>query len=205
MQSDFHELCRNASTTLVVPAFPRESIRARIAHPPAKISRKSVFLSLIAASIPLAAVAAAAIVTQSHIRFVNGGGMVLKSQNLSYHFNASGNDVSRAAKQMHFHVIYPAGLPIGSKPIRLFVGDHDIMAITYDLPGAFRASHHLAWIFLADPNVASTKLPTNQYEVRTGNHMASAHWRAGDELVIVVSNGLTPKEISNIKSAMGGH
>lgn len=205
MHYDLHELCRSAGEGVAVPAFPVGSIRARIARASTAEPKRRPFSALFAVALALVAVAAAAaILTQSHIRFTRSGGMVIESQHAVNRAISSEADIMRAAAQMNFHVTLPAGLPAGSRPIRLYVGDSDVMAITYDLPGAWRASHHLAWIFLANPNVMSTHVPETQYKLRVDRRMSSTHWRVGGEQVIVVSNGLTPDEVAKIESTMGG-
>ncbi len=112
-------------------------------------------------------------------------------------------EIRDAAEHLDFRAILPSGLPEGTKPIRLYTAGTSLLAVTYDLPGAERRSHHLLWIFLANPNtMASPYSRPAAYQLRTGHAMSMDLWRTGPEAVIVVSNGLTASELARIKRAM---
>lgn len=207
MPSDLHEVCRLARERIPVPAFPLESIRhAAQGRGVTRVGPKRSLIAGILAAVSIIAVAAAAEIaaTQSHIRFTPSGGMVLSSAGkMSSRTITSDSQVREAAAHLDFSAVLPAGLPPGSKPIRLATAGNDVIAVTYDLPGVWRASHHLLWIFLANSATMKTGAATSsRYQLRPDGRMSKALWRVGPEQVIVVSNGLTASELQAIKDAM---
>jgi hypothetical protein len=204
MQFDLLEQCRAARESIQVPPFPLAQIR-RAADRPIPILRRRSAVAAAIAGFSAFAIAAAAVWQQSHIVFTPSGGMVIRSDAHSgsrpIHSDA---EVRDAASHLNFHAVLPKGLPPGTTPIRLFTSGRDVLAITYNLPGAYRRSHHLLWIFLANPSTLSGKFPAAKtYKDRTfGRTMSQAHWRVGHEEVIVVSNGLTAAELATLKRAM---
>src|SRR6185437_10612060 len=204
MQSDLLERCRAARESIQVPPFPSTRIRLA-ADRPRQILRRRSFAAACIAGLSAFAIAAAAVWQQTHISFTHSGGIVIRSDAHSgsrpIHSEA---EIRAAAAHLNFRAILPQGLPAGTKPIRLFTSGSDVLAITYNLPGAYRRSHHMLWIFLANPSTLSGKIPSaNPYRLRTfGPTMSSAHWRAGPEEVIVVSNGLTLAELAALRRAM---
>lgn len=208
MHSDLLERCQTARAEINIPAFPRASIQAAAQRTPQASSRKRPIIAAAIAGFSVIAIAAAAeMAVQTHIHFTQSGGMVLSSnakndENRDIHSEA---EVAEAAKQLNFAVTLPAGLPAGTQPIRLFRSGHDVLVVTYNLPGQWRASHHLLWIFIANPAAVAQapSAPRLHLQRRYADpHMSSARWRAGAEEVIVVSNGLTPSELQSIKAAM---
>jgi hypothetical protein len=204
MHSDLYERCHALRQSIDVPPFPVHVIRHAMEKKPRAGIRRRTMAAALAATISLAAIAAAAeFVQQTHVRFTPSGGMVISSDAKSGSRTISSDgEIRQAAQHLSFHAILPAGLPPGSKPIRLFTSGTDMLAITYDLPGAQRRSHHFLWVFLTDPKSLSNAPPARRYRLRTGDKMSQAHWRVGAEEVIVVSNGLTAQELSAMKRAM---
>lgn len=141
---------------------------------------------------------------QSHLNFTPSGRLVVSSSARTTSRSIDSDaDVREAASHLNFTPVLPAGLPAGTKPIRLYTSGHDLIAVTYDLPGAWRSSHHLLWIFLANPaTIGEHHLPPSRYRLRPDGRMSQAHWIAGNEAVVVVSNGLTAAELQAIKTAM---
>lgn len=189
---------------MAVPPLPRAAIVTAAQYAPANSRKRGWTAGAVAILSAFAIAGAAEIATQSHIRFTRAGGMVLsstaKTQNRVI---SSENEVKTAAARMNFPVTLPAGLPNGTKPVRLYTSGDDVMAVTYDLPGAWRASHHLMWIFLANPATMAKAEPNSAvYRLRPDGRMSQARWRAGGEEVLVVSNGLTPAEVEAMKLAM---
>lgn len=208
MHFDLHERCMAARSEITVPSFPSDAILAganRVSQPRAK-RRTGPAIAAVALSL-IAAAAAAELAQQTHVRFTRSGGFVIKSDGMSasrtIHSEA---DIRQAAARLNFKAILPAGLPPGTQPVRLFTSGNDLLAVTYDLPGAERRSHHFLWIFLANPDTFSNA-PRKHWSqnLQTGKHMLRANWRSGAEQVIVVSNGLTPAELATMKTAMGAH
>lgn len=203
MLSDLTHLAREARESIEIPPFPAYAIRTAAQHQPRVPRRRSAAATALAV-LSLAGIAAAAALHGTHLTFTHSGGLVIASNvqngSVAIHDDAP---VRAAAQKLDFTAILPAGLPKGTKPAQLYTAGRSLMAVTYDLPGAQRASHHLLWIFLADPAIVSgspSRAP--KYGWRTGKSMIASHWRIGPEEVIVVSNGLTQSERAAIKSAM---
>jgi acyl-CoA synthetase (AMP-forming)/AMP-acid ligase II len=149
MQSDLALLCRDARARIDVPAVPLTAIRSAAALPR---PRKLAWLAALVAGISIVAVATAAVLA-THIAFDRTGNMVqISSASLKMKFaNPTAADVDAAVHGANFPVTLPAGLPSGTKLKALWSSDGAIMLL-YDLPGAWRASHHVAWILLANPS-----------------------------------------------------
>lgn len=203
MHSDVRARCAIAREEVAVPAFSAEAIRARAHLRSQRRSRRRSFVAAIVAGFSLVAVAGAAITQQTHLRFTQSGGMVIqtgaKSGSRPIHGNA---EIRAAAQRLDFPAVLPAGLPAGTEPVRLYTAGRSLMAITYNLPGAQRRSHHLLWIFLANPQTLANLAAPARYRLRTAGAVREAHWRNGAEEVIVVSNGLLPEELASIERAM---
>lgn len=204
MHFDLLERCREVREHIAVPPFPSSSIRAAAEPGPQSLLRRRSIAAALAATLSVAAIAAAAeIAQQSHIRFTPSGGIVLSSDAKSGSRPISSDaEIREAAQHLDFQAILPEGLPAGTKPIRLFTSGRDLIGITYTLPGSERRSHHFLWVFLTDPKTLTNAPPATRYNLRTGDRMSQAHWRVGPEEVIVVSNGLTAQELAAMKSAM---
>lgn len=207
MLSNLHERCAAARTGIAVPDFPAERIRAGANDASQQRQprrRNAAVIALVALSLAGAA-AAAELAQQTHVNFTKSGGFVIKSDGKSgsrlVHSDA---EIREAASHLNFTPVLPMGLPPGTRPIRLFTSGNDLLAITYDLPGVDRRSHHVLWIFLANPDTFSNA-PHKSWnrELATPKHMLRASWRSGAEQVIVVSNGLTASELATMKAAMG--
>jgi hypothetical protein len=206
MHSDLPALCGKAREQIAVPPFPRAAIRAAAQNAPNTAARRRSFFSAVALGLSLVAVAAAAdIAVQSHIRFTPSGGFVISSSakmaSRAIHSNA---EVRAAAQHLNFPVVLPAGLPDGTRPTQLFTAGNDMLAVTYELPGAWRASHHHLWIFLINPaSIGKYRAPLDRYRLHPGGRGSEiGMWQVGGEQVIAVSNGLTRPEVERMKAAM---
>ena len=188
---------------IAVPDFPKDAIVSASRQMPSN-GFKRFWAPIAIAVFSAAAIAAAAeLVAQTQVHFTRSGGMVVSSSsNVTNRAITSEGPIDEAASRLNFKAILPAGLPEGTKPMRLYMSGNDVMAITYDLPGAWRATHHMAWVFLTNPSSIEGTLSQTAYRLRLDGRMSSAHWRVGDEEVIVVSNGLTTDEVQRIKASM---
>lgn len=205
MHSDLLERARVARENINVARFPLDGIRAAMSRTEQRRPRWRLPLTALVTCLSIVAMAAAAeVVTQTHVHFMPTGGMVISSGAKSGSRSiGSDSEVRKAATHLNFEAVLPAGLPDGTKPIRLYTSGSDLMAITYDLPGTWRSSHHLLWIFLANPQtISSQTISAPRYQLRPDGHMSEARWRIGAEEVIVVSNGLTAAELEAIEHAM---
>jgi hypothetical protein len=197
MQSDLALLCREARGRIEVPAVPLAAIRATAS---VGAPRKAGWLTALVATFSIVAVAAGAAVLGTHITF-DGSGVQIIANKLEIHFkNPTEADVEAAVKQADFPVTLPSGLPDGAHLKQLWSSDGAIMLL-YNLPGAWRASHHVAWIVLANPE-AVTSETEGKLRLNLGPHGTPMHWRVGDEEVIIAWNNFTPAEIARMKQAM---
>ena len=118
--------------------------------------------------------------------------------------NASSADVGAAVRGVDFPVILPAGLPAGSRLISVFRAGPGAIVLGYALPGAWRASHHLAYILLTNPSIVSRSSAgrIGKLSIRTAAVGPAIRWRIGAEDVIVSNNNFTPSELARIEAAM---
>ena len=200
MQSDLSAICRNARARIDVPAVPLPAIRhgATVREP-----RKAGWIMALIASIAIVAVAAAAEVLGTHITFERDGKMLITANNLQARFaNPTKADVDAAARSANFPVTLPAGLPSGTKLKRLWSSAGAIMLL-YDLPGAWRVSHHIAWIVLANPSTVTASGAAERMRLALASQGEPIHWRVGgEEVIIAMHNAMTPAELARIKQAM---
>jgi len=199
MQSDLALLCRDARTRIEVPAVPLTAIRHAAALPQ---PRKPAWLSALLAGISIVAVATAAVLG-THITFEPDGKLLITANNMQVRFaNPTAADVEAAARGANFPVTLPAGLPNGAKLKGLWRSSGTIMLL-YDLPGAWRASHHVAWIVLANPSaIGFSKTPGNM-RLALASQGKPIHWRVGgEEVIIAMRNAMTPAELAHMKRAM---
>ena len=201
MQYDFALLCLDARARIDVPAVPLTAIRsaAMISTP-----RKAGWLTTLLAGTAIVALAAGAGVLGTRVIFDRAGRveLVLNSPKLTFK-NPTPADVQAAVTRAHFPVTLPAGLPSGSRLQSVWSTDDAIMLL-YSFPGAWRASHHVAWIVLANPQalVSSPDADMNM-RVRFASSERPIHWRAGgEEVIIAMHNAMTPAELARMKQAM---
>ena len=200
MQSDLALLCRDARARIDVPAVPLTAIRSAAALPR---PRKLAWLAALVAGISIVAVATAAVLA-THIAFDRTGNMVqISSASLKMKFaNPPAADVDAAVHGANFPVTLPAGLPSGTKLKALWSSDGAIMLL-YDLPGAWRASHHVAWILLANPSTVVSSDAGGRMRVGFARQGKPIHWRAGgEEVIIAMQNSMTSVELTRMKLAM---
>jgi hypothetical protein len=200
MQSDLALLCRDARARIDVPAVPLTAIRSAAALPR---PRKLAWLAALVAGISIVAVATAAVLA-THIAFDRTGNMVqISSASLKMKFaNPTAADVDAAVHGANFPVTLPAGLPSGTKLKALWSSDGAIMLL-YDLPGAWRASHHVAWILLANPSTVVSSDAGGRMRVGFARQGKPIHWRAGgEEVIIAMQNSMTSVELTRMKLAM---
>lgn len=200
VQSDLALLCRDARAHIEVPTVPLTAIRSAAALPR---PRKLAWLAAFVAGISIVAVATAAILG-THIAFDRAGNMVqISSDNLKMKFaNPTKADVDAAVRGANFRVTLPAGLPSDTKLEALWSSDGAIMLL-YDLPGAWRASHHVAWILLANPSTIVSSDTAGKMRLALASQGKPIHWRiGGEEVIIAMHNAMTPAELTRMRQAM---
>jgi hypothetical protein len=206
MHSELSERCRLTRELISVPPFPLASIRSGAQHPTRPPARRRPFIAIALASLSIVTIAAAAEIThRAHIQFTPTGGIIIQADPKTKVFGGpihSDKEIREAATRLNFAPILPEGLPDGTKPIRVAVFGPDLLAITYDLPGAQRRTHHMLWISIANPTTMAKASAPDVHKTVREMRMSQTHWRVGPEEVIVVSNGATDAEIATIKRAM---
>lgn len=205
MQSNFEILCKETRGAITVPSIDLAAIRAgygRVNAPrPAK--RHGIFFTGLTV-FAMAAVAAAAVVGTSHVVFTFHGGLVLQAKHIRVIDNVTSAAMSAAAQQADFPVTWPKGLPNGTRLTKMTLGDASVIALQYDLPGAYRRDNHLLVMFLMNPSAVS-KHPQSggKYEEQYAASTVRV-WTVGGEAVVLVAEkgGMQPSEIDAIKNAM---
>lgn len=198
MQSDFEMLCKRARGGIAVPPMPA-------ALPWAAQPRKPRALAvMLLAALPMAA--AAAIVATGHLTFTPKHGIVL-SGNVTTTDRVSSENVAAIIKHADFQVTLPAGLPNGARLKRIVTAGTSVIALQYDLPGAWRRGNHTLYVFLANPsdvNGMPAKHQKSAFSIPKKSIYAVRLWRVGGEDVTVVAQraGITDAELSTMKSSM---
>jgi len=207
MHADLLQRAQIARENIDVPTFPLASIRSAVAHAPKPTQHRRTIIASILAGLSIVAIATAAEVLQTRITFTPKGAMVISSNEMSPpQLNPTEADILNAASRLDFAATLPSGLPVGTTATQMNHEGSSALYIRYDLPGAERRSHHLMWIFLANPTTISGHGPSETYgkrvnQVQFGGNQ-DGQFRAGSEQVIIVSNGLTSAEFAAIKASM---
>ncbi len=213
MSSDFSRLCAFARAEIAVPPAPMGAIRDAATRPIEPGSfRSKRFAGAAAALFSAAALAAAAsILGHTHVFFDSNLNLKIATDSGKYVRHPTRNDLRAAAARADFRVVYPSGLPPGTTPMQMIGAGRSAIAITYDLPGAWRRSDHLLWVVLANAKIVSGPAhsitnPEERYRwvLTPGGHRlrATQVWQVGNEVVIIQADNITPAEIANIKHAM---
>ena len=129
--------------------------------------------------------------------------MLITADNMHVTFaNPTRADVDAAMHRANFPATLPAGLPNGAKLKGLWSSDGAIMLL-YDLPGAWRASHHIAWIVLAKPEAIATAAGAQKVKLLLASQGVPIRFRVGgEEVIIAMHNAMTPAELARMKQAM---
>ncbi len=200
MQSDLGAICRGARARIDVPAAPLAAIRYAATL---RVGRNAGWITSLIASVSILAAAAGAAMLGTHIAFERDGKLLITANNIQVRFkNPTPADVGAAVRGANFPVTLPAGLPSGAKLKELWSSDGAIMLL-YDLPGAWRASHHIAWIVLANPSAVATSDVSGKMRLAFASQGKPIHWRVGgEEVIIAMHNAMTPAELAHMKQAM---
>jgi hypothetical protein len=216
MQSNFNVLCKTERDAIVVPDIPLAAILSGAASRPAPRTqnrRRGLVVSLLAGASIVAVATAAEIWSGTHVALDTSGAMTLSrpAKGLVYKENPTADDISAAAHRAEFPVVLPAGLPEGTRFLKLIAGPN-IVNVAYILPSAGRGSNTVVWISLADPRTltGTPQKDTSALRVRLGNNTGKGsvvRWTVGGEAVILAADGklastLTPAELARIKAAM---
>ncbi len=213
MPSEF-ELCSiSARDGLPVPPFPLGAIRQAVERPPNRKARGPgrAALAAIAAALSIVAVAAAAEVF-GHVQVSvspSGTAHLYFDGPAGYHGpirHPKRADFEAAARAVNFPVVFPAGLPPGTRADALTVLGPGAMQIAYALPGAWRRSNHLLFVILANPeSVApdSAPAPHTTYSLEFGqtSGTGAVHRMVGREEMIVLRSTITPAELAHLIAA----
>lgn len=198
MQYDLALVCRDARAHIDVPTAPLAAIRASASE---RAPRKAGWLTALIAGISIVSVAAAAALGTHVVLERNGGAVITADKFVGKFKDPTAADLQTAVRNSSFHVILPTGLPEGSQ-LKSIISSNGAVMLRYDLPGAWRASHHLTWIVLANADAIGAPGVARKVTLKFGPHGNPTHWRIGGEEVIVAWNNFTPSEIARMKQAM---
>lgn len=210
MQSEFETACTKTREDIAVPDFSLAAIRARAERiAPSRRGRRGVFAA-IAIGLSMAAIAAATVINHASFSLTKSGGLLISAPMIKGNFRATDADVTAAASKLDFKVTLPIDLPPGTKVKNLMVFGTNGLAIGYDLPGAWRRSHHYMNVVILEPSALRgtpaekqrmALMLLHQPSVRPRGKVASV-WRIGDEDVFIQTSVLTPAEAAKMKAAM---
>ena len=149
----------------------------------------------------MAAIAAAAVLTTGHVNVTESGGLVITGKILNH--RATPAVLDAAIHNASFRAVLPDGLPAGTGMRSVLTAGSDVIALEYDLPGAWRRTDHVLYVILANPAAVNGKFrpPNMQLQLRAP-HPRIASWRIGAEQIYISSDSLTPIELARIKAAM---
>jgi hypothetical protein len=187
MPYDLAAACKSARAHIDVPAVPLDAIRAHgvVASTPPRRWHAAV----LAIGIPLfAAAASAALWQDAHILRLPHGGLFIASQGSVVTISPTGDQVQRAIDAAGFAVTRPAGLPDGTKLIKIMTAPA-LIVFTYDLPGAWRGRNHFLNVLVVNAKAKAIE----------GNRRA---YHTGDEAVFIQRESLTPGELARVVAAM---
>lgn len=206
MSADLGSLFKKARQELEVPSVPLSAIceAAFQRRPSVAGKRRRGLLAALWAFGSVAAVAAAAEIWHAaHFSYDRRGTMEIRSPELIAKRNPTTNDLARAARSANFHVVFPAGLPAGTKLESLGYG-RGVIFLQYGLPGAWRRSDHIVTMVLTSSETLATKVKNHPGEFVLAFRGLNAHspqWSVASERIIVSQSTLTPKELAAIESA----
>lgn len=201
MPSDFSTACKTARAAIAVPALPLLEIRSAAALA-ARPQKRNWLLASLFAAVPVVAIAAAAVIATTHIQFTKGGGIVLQGSPVSK-WHATQADAELAARADA--VMLPAGLPAGSQITAVMNWGSDTLALSYNLPGAWRRSNHVLWVIVTRAQDTTTPHAGSASVIyATSKGRRSIGWIAGNERIYLDAPvTLTREELSAMKAAMG--
>jgi hypothetical protein len=206
MQYDLALLCHDARARIDVPAVPLSAIRNAATRRKTPLRRRAIIAVLLSA-LSIGAVAAAAVWQATHVYVGSSGPVDVYAHTMTIKLkNATAADLVSAARQVDFPVVLPTGLPAGTRLWEVGRADRRALMLSYNLPGAWRSSHHLLDIVLADPVIVGSAIsdPYKQRLIvmRYKQPQRTVRWRVGGEDVIVDWHNLTRAELARMKQAM---
>lgn len=204
MFSNVSEAFLQARADIAVPDPPIAAILRRLqeSKPPRRRWKRSGTGMLFGAAAITACVAAATLV-HTHVG-LQGSRVTISAEHGSVIEHADQRALTAAVRHANFAVRLPSGLPSGSRLFQMVTGGKSLIAITYDLPGAWRRDDHLLMMLLMNPQAVGSSNVGNARRSVSPSERYRGQWRSGDEEVIVLSDKLTARELAAIKRAMHG-
>ncbi|SRR5665213_17664 len=198
MSSDFSLTGRSAREQIPVPTLSMDSIRKR-SHAAQTRARLRTFVT--AAAVSLVVVGAgvgvgAKIYDGVHVWF-SGNKVATVVHSLVFMRNPMASDLRTAIAHATFPVVFPAGIPAGTRVNRVMLAPLDrpsAITISYTNPGGFNTT-----VVLLDPAVVDA----NAVQVPGGSMRSPrtfSHWRVGGEIV-VAGGEISAGDLNQIKAA----
>jgi hypothetical protein len=201
MHSDFSTTAKSARAAILVPSVPLENIMSRSR---ALGNRDRLRTIVVCGAMALAAIGAAATGSKLYggIQFwLSGSQGAVTIHSMAVVSPPLGNDLRVIAAKATFPVVYPVGLPAGTRIIRIMYAPADrptSITLQYLNP---RSGFNVILTVVDSTIVNATSLPMpgGGQAPRFGT---VAQWNVGDETVIAFSGNLAPSFVRTIKDAM---
>ena len=202
MHSDFSTRGRSVRELIPVPTVPLDSIRRRSRAARARGRMRTIVAcaAIVIAALGTGAGVGAKIYDRVHV-WLSGGrsAIVVHSGVIMRH--PIGSELREAIAHATFAVVFPVGLPAGSRVEMVTLAPADrpsAITISYQNGSGFNRS-----FALLDPAVVSdaAKLPGGPVGIGTGT---VRRWQIGGEIVLVRSTGSPAHDLDRIETAMIG-
>lgn len=200
MHFEFSSTAKAARSSLAVPALSLESVRGRAR---AIDGRERIRAFALSATLVLAAVSVGSGFAARLIEGVHGwlsgntASIIVTSLVVVQHPMPA--DIKAAAERATFPVVFPVGLPEGTRVIRLLYAPREhpnSITILYQNDRTnLRAGFTLS---------ETSALNTNGAAPRPGSALVTevTHWEVGGETVLVPKKSIAPETVSDVKRAM---
>lgn len=145
--------------------------------------------------------------TGTRVSFERDGTLRLSSDTMMQNGGCATTNAAmrECASHMAFPVVFPAGLPNGTKVTNFGLYDRHAAVIFYDLPGTWLKSDRLLKVMIVDPRVIAASDPTfdqAKFAGRFPGARNAVRWAIGHEQIFFLRNTLTPAELTRVKNAM---
>jgi len=203
MPSDLSERCRDARARIPVPAAPIGAITVAAAATPSRRSRVWPAFGFAAVSLVAAAVGAQ-VLGGTRLWFGPSGAVAMRFDQRAAYVVPTAANLRSVVAHAGFRVVLPAGLPDGSALNQLGTVGRSIVIVGYSVPAGPKRRHDVVLLLVDRAHVGRIAPGARNtiYAADVKGTGARAHWRAGDEDVLVLARGpLTAAQLQHVESA----